>query len=286
MLPQIAKQRNYQDSSPYSRSETTGLTFIEQLAAKSHKRCPNPKAPIMRAVNEKLKITHYSKAACGMWSCPVCSAKNSQRWIAQILTGVNQHIFYNWVFVTVTAHEKTRGKSSLWNLRQGWPKLLRRYKRAVKYTPMYTMVYEPHADEKNSLHMHMIISQPVGKKWWKDNARQCGLGYQDDERVIDNAGKAAGYAAKYLLKASEHADRYPKNMRRINCSRNWPQLPELSSDEGDYVWSYVDSLEKMLWEVDLYKGRGYVVAGHEQVKRHISADLKQSLDKTDEYAYI
>jgi len=266
-------------------SKEGGLTFIEQLAARSNVRCPNPKSPILRSVNEKLKVTHYTKAACGMWSCPICSAKNSQRWIAQILTGVNQYIFYDWHFVTITAHEKTRGKSSLWNLRQGWPKLLRRYKRAVKFAPLYTMVYEPHADEENSLHMHMIISQSVGERWWKDNARECGMGYQDDERRIDNAGKAAGYAAKYLLKASDNADRYEKNMRRINCSRNWPQLPPLTSDQEDYEWSFVESVAAMKFDALAYKGRGYVVSGDDKVQAHIKHDVRQALAHINKITY-
>jgi len=258
-----------------------GLNFIEQLAARAIVRCPNPKSPILRATNQRLKVQHYLKAACGMWSCPVCSTKNAQKWIARILTGVNAHLDDTWSFVTVTAHEKTRGTTSLVNLRSGWPRLLRRLKRAVDYDVRYVMVYEPHADDENSLHMHMIINVQLGTKWWKDNARSCGMGYQDHEGIVTNAGQAAGYCAKYLLKASDKCDQYEKHMRRINCSRNWEPLPKLSSDEDEYEWTHVISVEKMDHQAQVYRRLGYVVTGDKEVKRQYRNDMKKAVSLTN-----
>lgn len=236
------------------RSE--GLTFIEQLTALAVNSCPNPNAPVLACKDSKTKEIGFVRAGCGLWSCPVCGARNGKLWLARAINGINTNTQYEWAFVTITAHGKWRGKSSLVNIRKNWPKLRKRLARAVDGTFMYLWVYERHKDK--SWHVHALVNTRMGTRWWKDNAAQCGMGYQGEELPIANAGQAAGYVAKYLLKQFMLLDPYPKSMRRITTSRSWPKLPPKITpdniqwiplfDEGS-VLGYAEMMKRAGWAI-------------------------------------
>lgn len=210
-----------------------GLTFIEQLHASAKLFCPSVSVPYLTAIDHKDRSIIKIRGQCGLWSCPVCGAKNGKRWLARMLHGMNTLKRRNWFILTITAHEKWRGReASVKNIRQGWKKLYNRMRRKYKQTS-YVKVWEFHED--GSFHLHIIYGRKVGKRWLKDNSRQCGMGYMVDSSASKNPGMVAGYAAKYLLKSFEFADKYPSGMRRIEVSRDWPQLPELGGTD-DYAW--------------------------------------------------
>ena len=211
-------------------SPDDGLTFIEQLTALAVDCCPNPAAPVLACKDARNKTVGFVRAGCGLWSCPVCGARNGKTWLARAINGINTNVHYDWSFVTITAHRKWRGKSSLTNIRKNWPKLRKRLARQVDGVFMYLWVYERHADK--SWHVHALVNARLGKRWWKNNAAECGLGYQGEELAIDNAGQAAGYVAKYLLKQFLLLDPYPRSMRRITTSRSWPKLPPKLKTDG------------------------------------------------------
>lgn len=204
-----------------------GLTFIEQLHALSVQLCPNPSVPYITGI--KADKAYLMRGTCKSWSCPVCGARNGKKWLARLLNHMNSVTNSGrWYFLTITAHEKMRGKSaSLLNIREGWKKLYNRMRRKYGVSE-YVKVWEYHKDK--SFHLHILIRRKIGKRWLKNNARQCGMGYQVDSSKSKNAGMVAGYIAKYLLKSFEQANEYPKGMRRIEASRNWTKLPEPVSD--------------------------------------------------------
>lgn len=246
------------EKSPSPQGE--GLTFIEQLAAASCKTCPNSDAPILLGTHRRIKNAVFIRAACGLWSCPVCGARNARRWIARLINGMNHpDTGAMWYFVTLTAHQNWRGdEASLKNLRSNWPKLRKRMKRKTEGAFYYAMVYEPHKD--NSFHLHVLTNCRVPAKWYKDNAAQSGMGYQADVSPMKNAGKVAGYVSKYMLKSVENADRYTKGMRRINVSQNWPPLPELDNSSDDYDYAPVGNKPGAIALKERYERLGFNVA--------------------------
>ena len=210
-----------------------GLTFIEQLHALSVQLCPNPKVPFLTGIRKKEAI--LLRGSCGSWSCPVCGSRNARQWQARMLNHMNKDKSGRWYFLTVTAHEKMRGTTaSVKNIRAGWKKLYNRMRRKYGVSE-YVKVWEFHKD--GSFHLHILIRRKIGVRWLKNNSRQCGMGYQVDSSRSKNAGQVAGYCAKYLIKSFEHADKYPKGMRRIEASRNWTPLPEPESDIESWIVS-------------------------------------------------
>ena len=210
-----------------------GLTFIEQLHAQAVKLCSNPSVPYMTGINYMSKEAFLLRGSCGLWSCPECGARNGRRWLARIINHMNANKQQNWYFVTLTAHEKWRGKiPSRENLKNGWKKLYNRIRRRYGLIS-YVKVWEYHKD--GSWHLHLLWNRKIGKRYLKDNARACGMGYQVHSVQSKNAGQAAGYCAKYLIKSFENADQYVKGMRRIEVSRDWAELPELTDENLSWV---------------------------------------------------
>lgn len=220
------------DSTKNVPRESGGLTFIEQLHAVSVQLCPDERVPWLTGRNESEVIA--IRGTCKRWSCPVCGARNGRQWLARILDGMRVLREPRWYFITITAHEKMRGTdASLKNLREGWKKLYNRIRR--KYgTSTYIKVWEYHED--STLHLHILVARKIGKRWLKNNARECGMGYQVDSSRTKNPGQVAGYVSKYLLKGYVEGANMPKGLRRIEASRNFPKLPDISNSD-DYIWT-------------------------------------------------
>ena len=219
-------------SLPLSGSETTGLIFIEQLAAEVN--CHTPNRPWMVAQNANTKMAIFFQPTCKLWSCPYCARINANRWILRGYIGAQTLLDagYDTDFVTVTSHEKLSPAQTFRVFPLAWPKLYRRYKRACPAADPKSFIAVPERHRDGRLHSHLVITGRLGERWWKDNARECGLGYQAKEKEVETIG-VGGYIAKYLGKTL--AEKWPKNKRRVNTSRNWPALPELPAKVG---WSF------------------------------------------------
>lgn len=204
-----------------------GLTFIEQLQTRSLKLCSNSRVPYLSG--RSADALFLVRGSCGSWSCPSCGARNGSRWLARMLNYMNKNKGTGaWYFLTITAHEKTRGQTaSIANIRQGWKKLYNRMRHTYGISE-YVKIWEFHAD--GSFHLHILIRRKIGKKWLKNNSRACGMGYMCDSTQSKNPGQVAGYIAKYLIKSFENSEHYERGMRRIEASRNWDELPDLASD--------------------------------------------------------
>lgn len=222
----------------FEQSNEVGLTFIEQLQMLSKNPCTKESTPYLLGVNENEHKTILSKAACKCWDCETCGARNARLWIARILNGINS-LGFSLSFLTLTSHRRHRKQRSLACLRQGWKKLYNRIIAKLGKTAksLYMVrVWEQHKD--GSFHLHVLISVNFGTRWAKNNARACGMGHQADWRDIENAGMVAGYVAKYTLKNSTTTRggvKWPKGLRRVEVSRNWPKLPDMEIVSG-YNW--------------------------------------------------
>lgn len=238
-----------------------GLSFIEQLQKLSKKPCPNDRTPFLTGVSKNEKVSILTKPSCKLWSCEICSFRNANKWIARIINGVNK-LDGEWSFLTVTSHEKWRGIKSLPNVRQGWKKLINRLSYEAKkedYPFYYARIWEQHKD--GTFHLHVLLNLFISKRWAKNNARECGMGYEADWHEVDNAGKVAGYMAKYTLKnagLSRSGIAWPSGLRRIETSRNWPKLPKISGVD-EYYWIVNQTREGQLnWANDL-RADGYKI---------------------------
>ena len=232
-----------------------GLTFLEQLTVfVLEGRCSNPAVPFLYHVSPVGQIT-FTRGACKMWGCRECALVNAKKWIARIIDGINKLPDEDWYFATVTAHRKWRGGKSLINLRSNWHKLRKRLQRMAKKLGVqlyYARIWEHHKD--GSFHMHIITNVPVTQKWLKNNAAKSGMGYQAHMDDIVNAGQAAGYVAKYMLKQSENETlhTFPKGARRIEVSQNWTAWNE-KKNEG---WHYSGDLEQSIGKARFMRYHG------------------------------
>jgi len=225
--------------SPKALARDSGLNFIEQLQIVASKPCSKSKTVFITGVSIENETLIHLKGACKMWDCPECGARNAKAWIAKIINGVNK-LGGEWSFLTLTAHRKQRGIKSVSNLRDGWKKFYNRILAKTGKTAEnlhFAKVWEQHAD--GSYHLHILIDLCLGTRWAKNNAAGVGLGYQADWRTVPNAGMVAGYIAKYTLKNSSISKggvAWPKGLRRIETTRNWPALAKfMEKSEWDWV---------------------------------------------------
>lgn len=256
-----------------------GLNFIEQLQMASQKFCEKESRPYLVGVSEADKTVVLTRPNCNQWNCTACAARNAKRWIARIINHINLNASMSWKFVTLTAHEKYRGEAaSVKNLRQGWKKF---YNRMIwRYgTEDYAKVWERHAD--GSFHLHGLFGDSlqdgqfwiedypywrgISQRWAKNNARACGMGHQVKVRPVENAGQVAGYISKYMVK-SEEIGGYPRDLRRIEVSRNWTKLPDLHADTL-IQWIVQDTREGQLLRAGLYHTRGFDIIDTPQAKQ-------------------
>jgi hypothetical protein len=172
-------------------------------------------------------------------------------------------------FLTLTSHERLNAQQSLWVFPRAWKKLSQRARRSAALFS-YFMIPERHEDGR--IHIHAIETGALGKGWWIDNARQCGLGYKQEETPIRKPQGAASYAVKYLSKSIKITD-WPPNFRRVRTSRSWPPLPPLESPAG-WVFSTIRASTPLSEIVALYTRRGYdlQVLGSAAAWLHIDPD--------------
>jgi hypothetical protein len=204
---------------------------------------------------------------CGLWSCTECGIKNKGRWALRVGHGVETyktlgHTFY---FMTLTSHEKLKTFDStlaVWSL--AWPKLYARMKRQ-KADLKYASVPEKHGDGR--WHMHLLINHGFDLKlnrkgkwdsrWLHDNPRECGLGYMNDVQPIRDSRLAAWYVTKYVSKALSE-NQWPRYLRRVRVSNNWPELPPSGDFEPiEANWQVVMSKSQIQAVLRIQEASGY-----------------------------
>lgn len=231
----------------------------------NREQCPTP-GPVMMGVNETSKKGRVWRPSCKRWSCPVCQLERAREWGFVALVGAVelQGDGCRLVFITVTSHEKLNAEQSLHVWPDAWKKLRMRIARAHGKGD-YFMVTERH--ESGRLHVHAVVTWDIEKRWLKDNARACGLGYQVDAEPIGDAGTIVSYIAKYLTK---FADQWPKGWRRVRMSQSWPKLAKMDAAEGwrDFMLGNPTKSE-VLDAVADYASAGYEV--------NVSSDVLDSL---------
>jgi len=230
-----------------------GLSIIEQV----HATCEKPGRPWLVGINPATLKAVLFQPRCKSWSCPVCADVNRRLWGVRAAHGfgilAEAGNLNN--FLTITSHEKLSASASLAAWPDAWKKLTMRARRAVP-DYQYFMIPEQHKDGR--LHIHAIETANLGKRWWKDNARACGLGYMADESEVRSPAGSYTYAIKYLGKALEFTA-WPRGWRRVRTSQGWPKLPEMETVPG-WTWLPLTQDQKLSWTVRMLENDGYTVA--------------------------
>lgn len=202
--------------------------------------CPTLGTPYLFSDDNEKKVRRIIKARCKQWTCPYCSEINAIGAYVRILNGLNelQSKGNKLNFVTLTSHEKIRDFEQGYRIWQSaWRRLQERLRRRLKNSDSdCQFVYLFEAQKKGAFHVHMLVTGDLQTRWWKDNARECGLGYQAKSEHVNNAGLAASYVVKYIAKNIGLEISVPR-LRRINFSRKFPAAKTLASPDR---WQIVD----------------------------------------------
>lgn len=211
------------------------------MTSETYRSCPTVGVPWLVGDSPNMHKRVIVKARCKQWDCPYCAAINKYEHYNRIANGVNRL----WkkripmTFTTITCHEKWRGKNaSIRNWRTNRGKLLDRYRRANKRACCSTCeyVYIPELHEDETIHIHGIFTGELNTRWWKDNARQSGLGYMAESAKLESVLQAVNYITKYMVKEMGKTQ-YIKGFRRVNYSQGFP--PE-AKHKSIFDWSLLD----------------------------------------------
>jgi len=207
-----------------------GLSIKDHLAVQS---CEMPFRPLLCAKNKVTGEAILYRPNCRMWKCPYCSVQRGRYFMMIAATGHERlaEEGHKIQFCTITMPGHIRGTNAgIKRWRSAWPKLLRRIKRCSEHVA-YIQVPEQHKD--GAYHVHLLTTATITERWLKDNCASCGLGWKDEIELVESASKSAAYVAKYLTKHS-HLLTWPKYLRRVNLSRNWPKPDEIEKNPN---WS-------------------------------------------------
>jgi hypothetical protein len=237
-----------------SQSAEGGLSYYEQFSQTG--RCTSTKAPVIVGWNDTNKQAIIWQPPCNTWSCPECAPVLRARQAIRAYLGAvqiqesGQDVF----FLTLTPHERLTADQSWWVLPRAWNKLRRRASREEP-DGLYFMIPEHHKSGK--AHAHAITSWTMPERWWKDNGRSCGFGFEADHQVARSGPGAGAYALKYLLKQVT-GRAWKKGKRRIMASHTWPAVPELPA-ALDWQFEAIPRGQSIQYTYALYQESGFDV---------------------------
>ena len=235
--------------------EGGGLIFIEQIAKTPLKTCKNPARPTLITSSASERLAVVWRPDCNMWNCPDCGERKRKRLVALGYAGAASFINSGrrLGFVTITSHEKLGAAHSMKVWPKAWDKLRKRLQYAV---PDTAWLFVPELHQNGRMHAHGLVVDAPDKKWWKDQARACGFGYQDDMQEAENL-RVVGYLAKYTAKTLEN-DKFPKGTRRYRASQGWPKLEQFMTG-GDLTTRKMDYEKTVQDQTAHLRADGYTV---------------------------
>jgi len=203
---------------------------LEQVVATD---CISRGRPVIKATNHSEGKAVFFRPRCKLWSCPTCAQINANRWVAAAAHGAGILIDQGAAldFFTVTSHERLSPEATVSKLPSQWNKLRMRLRRAGN-DPEWFIIPEPH--QNGRLHLHGIVSASLGTRWFKDNARACGLGFMADAQTVRSVNGVVGYTAGYMVKMLQFSN-FGKGFRRVRTSGGWPKLPDMPEPQG---WNF------------------------------------------------
>lgn len=257
------------DLSPAFVGSQTRLVTKEQVCADDYPieryvACENPKRPFLWANDSDSKRVLIVRPDCKLWSCPACAQRNRRRWAVRIYQGITEYSAdgRSWWLATITLPSGKRNlgrQVDIW--RDGWPRLYYRMKRHTSKSGVGELHYvlcPELAPETGRMHAHMLVNDSLGavltksKKtpyrsdFLKDAGAECGLGYMNDIRPLDDAKIGSWYISKYVGK-SLGVDNWPEYLRRVRVSNGWPELKHEESIGANLSWNIAN--ERKIYEI-------------------------------------
>lgn len=219
--------------------------------------CKNSKKIVYGRHKSEKKIL-ICDTDCETWSCEECADKMRRLHQLRIIEACGVTLGGIWCFLTITSHEKMRGyDATRKNLQGGMRKLFERMRRK-NGSRHYVLIHEYHSDGV-SLHIHMLYNALIDERWLKDNARQCGMGFEC-KAILLNDPKASGkYVTKYLSKSIGQGDLFPKRFKRVRYSVGFPKF-EFDEKESEYKWNAINrDREELKHLISWHKEHGFSV---------------------------
>jgi hypothetical protein len=195
--------------------------------------CINPKSPFLTRADADERIAYWFKADCKLWSCEECAEKRKTRVAARAGRGAEYfaEIGYPVQFTTLTCHKKVRGlNASIERWRECWPRLRKRVNRV---SPEFHYAVFPEKHKDGTMHVHLLETSGLPKRWFKDSCAQIGLGFVVDVQTCEHAGRAVAYSTKYITKSC-HVETWPTSFHRFRFSRQWPDVDYLQTPSTDW----------------------------------------------------
>jgi len=228
--------------------------------------CKALNRPYILAKNTGEHRAYAFRPGCGLWTCPACREELKREWVLIALTGAQSLINSGHAlgFITVTARGG-KGRTQERSVSQfavAWPKLARRAKYHGCGVFEYLLVPELH--QNGVIHYHLIGTNTLKQKWWKDNAFEVGLGYMAKVKPLQDVGWVVWYVSKYLGKDLGRQT-WPEGLRRVRTSRGWPREVEFD-DPRPWEYEVYKDKNNLFWEVHILEDSGWVVTMSEAVK--------------------
>lgn len=245
-------------------SVANGLSIKEQVQkTPDNEICQARGRPYLVGLNGEVKRAVLFQPRCKSWGCPVCAKINRDLWAVRAFHGaevLNATLSKPIFFLTLTSHEKLGAAASL----KAWPSAWKTLRERARYATggfQYLLVPEQHKDGR--FHVHAIETAGLSERWWKDNARECGLGYMAEEDIARTPQGCSYYMVKYVTKSIEYPD-WPRGFRRVRTSQGWPKLDKLPEvpgwqftplTEGRYMSAMVEELRDDGYSVEFLDHR-------------------------------
>lgn len=229
--------------------------------------CPVINRPYLIGKNNSTKTAYAFRPGCGKWDCEYCRENNRSEWVFIAMSGAVdlQLQGKQLAFITVTARGG-RGRTQARSIAQfavGWPKLARRAKYHNGGEFEYLLIPELH--KNGVVHYHLVGTDHLSKRWWKDNAFACGLGYMADRQSVSDVAGVVFYVAKYITKTFGLGGEWPDGLRRVRTSRNWPR--HTIEKPPDWEYQVFQDRGALYWEIHLLEDYGYTVTTTDEVSR-------------------
>jgi hypothetical protein len=248
------------------------MTAIERLQELTSGGCEKANRPYMIGFDSTVQAFFVFRPDCKCWNCAWCAAHQRARWTVRTYLGVQAYINSGEQFqlVTLTCHERLKTMSqTLYVWPKAWAKLRHRVNRAA-HGWHFLMIPEQHRTGR--LHVHLATSASLGKRWWKDNGRECGLGYQAEDMEFRDKevspALTAWYVTKYLGKQLD-VKAWPRYFHHIRTSQHFPALPAMGENPYDAItWIAMSPKQMLSWLSDkerknqpiFYTGTGELIS--------------------------
>jgi len=201
------------------------------------------------------------QGCCNSWNCPRCGQQRAREEYGRIVVGARELFRTNKLYLltlTCRGREMTTNEAEtgylLWtnrlltrlrtqSIRSGrswyYASVTERQERGHPHSHYITTYCPPDAlavakgDKKRfyTSGQTIITKHNTLQSYYLERACvECGLGRMYDISELESSEGGSRYVAKYLFKDSVFQTVWPKKWQRVRYSRNWPRLPEKTSD--------------------------------------------------------